>query len=662
MYRHEDSLAVRPEVFFAGEVGSVRIGKTQSGSTVSLPVDAMDSHILILGKTGMGKSTVLNSLCEGIISSKMGNVVLIDPHETLSRRLLSKVEKDRIYALSTAVETVGDLKKSIQFNVLRGVGTVHNRDVISGWIRDLFFHEEVFSGGTWGPRLEVVFRVLLSDYMEVVSDPSLKNFLQVISSVENIRDYLRKTKNRTLSAYFTDLASNQKAWLEYISSTVNKLLPIVSNSTIQDLINGENENRLLNDFMEQGSGFIPIMMDKMTLSEETYRIASILMLSVIFNILRSSDSSGKIVKTYIMIDEAQSIPAGIMLRLLNEGRKYGIRLILSTQHLRGLSTEIARSVLANVGTFISFSISGDDAQTISDNIFPFPSSRRIAEIMKAQGKHNALVWNLAANGQSGPLSFRTSPLESIERDVSGEIVRECVLKYGSMVRENRETQASSLHQGILEVFKDLIIKNGIVWEDSKRVSGHVPDGMFLHSGTQYLVEVENSDLLHKFRMLEKVSTYSGRQIIFICRQGGGRTAMEMIRRPTFVGEKSGLLLEVPVINAEKKIYFRDLGDFLNNVIILEFNGKGFSQVFHNKSTRFSITRLSNRFGANNYIPSDKFLSVRVKLYEIMVRTGVPFISYSGLTKYKDLNPTYMKEFFDSIGKETITYTDLFLPL
>jgi GTPase SAR1 family protein len=650
-------VAIRPEAFFKN--GTSILGHTASGRKVFLPEEALDSHILVLGKTGMGKSTVLNSLCESIVSGNFGNVILIDPHETLSKRLLSVIESDRIYAITPTMEIDGDLRKSLQFNVLSNNGTSENREVISGWIRDLFFHEEVFSGGTWGPRLEVVFRVLLTGYMEDVEAPTLEGFMQLVANTERIRDYLKKAKNKVASSYFRDLAVYQKSWTEYISSTVNKLLPIVTNGAIHNLISGENQNDSLKEFLGKGSGFVPILMDNSSMSEETYRMVSILLLSFIFNIIRSLSSSTVPGRNYVIIDEAQSLPAGIILRLLNEGRKYGIRLILSTQHLKGLTQEISRSVMANVGTFISFSVSGDDAQTLSDNIFPYPANRRISEIMKAQGRHSALVWNLSSDGQNGPLSFRTEPVEEVEVDISRKIIRDSILRYGSVDVEKAVLQKPEVHQGILEKFRDLIIKNDIKWQDSRLVSGHIPDGLFLHGGTEYIVEVENSDLGHKFRLLQKIAIYSGRKIIFICREGGGNTALEMIMKPTFVGEKNGLMLEIPMANNESTLHFRDMGDFLNNVIILESGPKGFNHVRNGKSTHFSLARLSKRFGSGNYMTTDQFLTVKTRLYDIMVQTGIPFISISSLVNYSDLNPEHLREFFKSIGKETATFPDLF---
>ncbi|WP_393972079.1 DUF87 domain-containing protein [Oxyplasma meridianum] len=660
MYRHEDSVAIRPKTFFSK--GTALLGHTFSGHEVYLSQEALDSHILILGKTGMGKSTVLNSLCEGIISRKLGNVILIDPHETLSRRILSVIESDRVYAVSPSTEISGNISKSLHFNVLSNSGTPESREVISGWIRDLFFHEEAFSGGTWGPRLEVVFRVLLSGYMDDVESPSLEGFLQLVSDMEKMREYLKKAKNKVVSAYFRDLAANQKSWTEYMGSTVNKLLPIVSNSALHNLISGENQNGTLKTFLEGGNGFVPIIMDRSSMSEETYRMVSIMILSLIFNIIRSFNSPSDPVRNYVVIDEAQSLPAGITLRLLNEGRKYGIRLILSTQHLRGLIQDVSRSVMANVGTFISFSISGDDAQSLSENIFPFPLNRRISEIMKGQGRHSALVWNISPEGYNGPLSFRTDPLEDIKTDISRDIIRKCILKYGSMNTEKAVLPRSVVHQGILEKFRDFVIKNDVNWQDSKRVAGHVPDGIFLYRGTEYIVEVENSDLNHKFRLLQKIATYSGRKIIFICREGGGSSALEMIRKPTFVGEKNGLMLEIPILSNESALHFRDMGDFLNNVIILESDLKGFKCIMNGKTPHFSIARLSSKFGWGNYIPPDRFSNVRARLYEIMVKTGIPFISRSSLVNYPDFNPQLLWEFFAELGKETVTYPDLLLNL
>jgi hypothetical protein len=78
-----------------------------------------------------------------------------------------------------------------------------------------------------------------------------------------------------------------------------------------------------------------------------------------------------------------------------------------------------------------------------------------------------------------------------------------------------------------------------------------------------------------------------------------------------------------------------------------------------KISHFSLARLSKRFDSGNYITADGFLTVKTRFYEIMVQTGIPFISKSSLINYSDFNPEHLHDFFKVIGKETVTFPDLF---
>src|SRR3989344_4774434 len=117
-------------------------------------------HTYLLGKTGMGKSTVMENMIIQDIRNGEG-VAVVDPHGDLAEKILDFIPSERTN--DVIYFNPSDTEYPIAFNVMEAVSPEHKHLVASGMVG-------VFKklwADSWGPRLEYVLRnaiLALLDY------------------------------------------------------------------------------------------------------------------------------------------------------------------------------------------------------------------------------------------------------------------------------------------------------------------------------------------------------------------------------------------------------------------------------------------------------------------------------------------------------------------
>src|SRR2546428_3221505 len=109
------------------------------------------AHTYLIGKTGTGKSTLLENLARQDIESGRG-LALLDPHGDLVERLIAAIPEKRKDDL--IYFSVPDVSSPLGFNPLESVPPIRRPLAASGLL-------EVFKKiwiDTWGPRLEHILR------------------------------------------------------------------------------------------------------------------------------------------------------------------------------------------------------------------------------------------------------------------------------------------------------------------------------------------------------------------------------------------------------------------------------------------------------------------------------------------------------------------------
>ena len=108
-------------------------------------------HLYLVGKTGMGKTTLLENMAIQDIQAGRG-IGVVDPHGEFAEKMLDFVPSSRIN--DVIYFNPADLNYPIAFNAIEKVDPEHRHLVASGLVG---VFKKIWAE-TWGPRLEYVLR------------------------------------------------------------------------------------------------------------------------------------------------------------------------------------------------------------------------------------------------------------------------------------------------------------------------------------------------------------------------------------------------------------------------------------------------------------------------------------------------------------------------
>ncbi|MCL6090054.1 MAG: DUF87 domain-containing protein [Candidatus Thermoplasmatota archaeon] len=613
MYRHSNIISNSPVEFIREE--GINIGSSTTGKSLFLCLGRLERHLLVIGKTGSGKSNFLKVLIKGIISADMGSVFLLDPHGNLARDMACSLPENSIVLSPNCSITEGQ-RYALSLNAISNGNSGEERNLAAGWIKDAFASEGIFSHGTWGPRLEVVFTSILHELLRKESESNLADLLNLLLDGGNTRKFISSTESEELKAFLKMQVSDWRGWNQYVTSSVNKLLPLLTEPGIRHLISGRQDSfDLLGLFIGHSSIIIPeIWRD--AVPDDSFKIIGMLLILKLWlqRIVHYDPHKDKPI--YMVFDEAQLVPGSILDRLLREGRKWGFRVILATQFLgRGLES-LSETIRGNVGNVVSFNLFEEDAVEISSNFFTGNLGKKLQDVLKTQPVHSAVIWSQDEKGISGPLSFK--PIVEVsaqDADLFQALKENSMAKLGTAL-EGREEESgeTDLHEYLILRFQEFLLKKGIESDRHRSFHGIYPDLYFEHKDRIVFVEVEVSDLVNMGRVAEKIVNYAGKALIFITPPGASVSLFERILR--YIGD-NGVKIFDKMDKANR--------DMLSGISILEYDN-GFTFLSAGRLRKLRMEHLSYGSFARTLVELP-LGEIRSYMYNQMVKEGMSRIEF-----------------------------------
>lgn len=322
-------------------------------------------HIYLVGKTGVGKSKLLELLIRQDIAYGHG-LCLIDPHGDLIDAVLDFIPQKR--SNDVVIIDPSDSGFPVSFNPLQKVSPELKHQLTQGLIEVL---EKQF-GANWTPRLEHVFRftcLALLDYPKatmrgMISMLTDREYRQKV--VEYIEDDMVK---RFWAIEFADWS--EKFDTDAIIPLVNKLGQFLSNPLLRNIF-GQEENRIdLEEIMHQQK-ILLISLSKGKLGEENSSFFGSMFITKIYQagMARANIPEKERKDFYIYVDEFHNVMTTTFENLFSESRKYGFCLTVAHQYIGQLLPEVFATVLGNTGTLIVFRIGGVDARQLTLEMTP----------------------------------------------------------------------------------------------------------------------------------------------------------------------------------------------------------------------------------------------------------------------------------------------------
>jgi Type IV secretion-system coupling protein DNA-binding domain len=323
------------------------------------------AHMYIIGKTGTGKSTLLETMVRQDIEAGRG-VALFDPHGDLVERVVALVQEKRKDDL--VYFNVPDASRLLGFNPLESVPLPKRAVAASGML-------EVFKkiwADSWGPRLEHILRnallalldqpqATLVDILRLMDEPGFRRI--AASRVHNAQ--VRRFWLREYESYPARFRA------EAIAPIQNKVGAFLADPVLNAILTQPKSAFDLRSIMDEGR-ILLVNLAKGKIGEDSAALLGALLVSRIglTGLSRADVPEEKRKDFYVYLDEFQSFTTLSLANMLSELRKYRCSLALSHQYLSQLEPEVRDAILGNVGTIISFRLGLADAEIIGNEFWP----------------------------------------------------------------------------------------------------------------------------------------------------------------------------------------------------------------------------------------------------------------------------------------------------
>lgn len=381
-------------------------------------------HVYIIGKTGVGKSTLIANMAIDDIRKDRG-VGIIDPHGDLSETILDFIPKRRMNDV-VYLEPF-DTERPFSLNVLE-IKNTQQKDLIASGIVSIFYK---LYKDSWGPRLEYILRNVILTLLEAPG-ATLVDILSLLSNVEYRKKVVRGLADPVLKDFwekeYARMPDRLKA--EAISPIQNKVGQFVTSKMIRNIIGRTKSSIDLEQIMNEGKILILNLSQGKLGEDNTALLGAMLITQIQLAAMNRSFMKEADRKDFFLyVDEFQNFATQSFIKILSEARKYRLSLTLANQYIEQLDEEVTRAIFGNVGTLMSFVVGARDAYVLT---------REYAEIytendLVSLGKFEAVL-KLSIDGMtSAPFPVTTLPLPSMKNDNREKIIKLSKEKYGRKV-------------------------------------------------------------------------------------------------------------------------------------------------------------------------------------------------------------------------------------
>ncbi len=388
-----------------------------------------ERHLYIIGKSGVGKSFLLNLLTLSDIYQNEG-FAIVDPHGDYAQDIMKYIPQNRID--DVIYINPDDAEFPVAFNPMEYTDVNRRNNIASeivGVLKKMF-------GDSWGPRLEHILRFTLLALLETPGTTMLgitrmltdKNYRKSI--VENITDPVVK------AFWVTEFASwNDKFASEAVQPVLNKVGAFTAVPLVRNIIGQPKSSFNIRKAMDEGK-IIIVNLSRGKIGEDNAAIlGSLIITKIQLDAMSRADVADIQHRRpfYLYVDEFQNFATESFAVILSEARKYGLRLTVANQYISQMPEDVRDAVFGNVGSMVTFRVGADDADYLSKYFAPVFEPIDLVNL----DKQNIYV-SMSIDGQtSSPFSAKSLMMPAPATDHSNDIIEASRTKY-SMKRSEVE--------------------------------------------------------------------------------------------------------------------------------------------------------------------------------------------------------------------------------
>jgi hypothetical protein len=362
-------------------------------------------HLYVIGKTGTGKSTLLETLALDDMRAGRGFAV-IDPHGDLAARLAREVPESRrdVFVYLNAP----DSSQPYGYNPLRRVRMDKVPLAASGLLEAF---KKLWSDA-WGVRMEHVLRNALYALLEY-GEATLPDILRLLSDKKFRAQVIARVANVQVRAFW--LEEFPKYNPRYIQETIapiqNKVGAFLADPRLRRLLVEPPVDLHIREIMDKGKILIVNLGIGQLGEDSSHLLGALLMTTIgLAAFSRAELPQAERRPFFVYADEFQNFTTLSVANMISELRKFGVGLVMANQHLHQLEPDVRHAVLGNAGTFIAFRLGPDDASFLSRELEPKFDPHDLLNL----GNHDIYVKLMIDGSPSRPFSATSLPPNFLE--------------------------------------------------------------------------------------------------------------------------------------------------------------------------------------------------------------------------------------------------------
>ena len=399
-------------------------------------------HVYVIGKTGMGKSTLLENMAAQDIQSGNG-MCFIDPHGKTAELMLEYIPKERIDDVLYFAPF--DMDYPISFNIMEDVGYDKRHLVVSGLMSAF---KKIWKDA-WSARMEYILSNTLFALLEY-PDATLLSVNRMLSDKTFRKKVVENITDTAVKSFWVDEFANytERMAAEAVPAIQNKVGQFTSNPLIRNIIGQPKSSFDFREMMDTQK-IIIINLSKGRMGDANAQLLGALLVTKIYLAAMSrADVGPHEIETLpdfsLFVDEFQTFANDSFAEILSEARKYKLNLHITHQYVEQMPEEVRAAVFGNVGTLITFRIGSLDADLFEKEFAEVFTQQDIVNLGQFQ-----LYLRLMIDGVSSkPFSAKTlPPFPVLEPNFVQEVIDASRNKYAKSRKEVEDEVAHLTNLG-----------------------------------------------------------------------------------------------------------------------------------------------------------------------------------------------------------------------
>ncbi len=388
-----------------------------------IKTDDRRRHVYVLGKTGMGKTTLLENMVLNDIAAGHG-VAYVDPHGDTAEKLIDFIPPHRIN--DVIYFNPADIDFPIGFNILEAVDE-KNRTVAAQGLMGVF--KKIWPD-VWSARMEHILNNCIMALLEYPGSTML-GINRILVDKEFRRRVVSQLKDPVIKAFWTDEYARWEDRFrnEAIAPIQNKVGQFLASVVIRNIVAQVKSTVNMRQVMDEGKILI-VNLAKGRLGEDASRLLGGMIITKLqlaamerVDIPKEEDRRD----FYLYVDEFQNFATQSFANILSEARKYRLNLIIAHQYIEQLDEDYVRpAVFGNVGTMVFFRVGAADAVFLAPEVAP----RFVEEDLVNLTKFETYIKLMIDGVSSEPFSANTLPPINARQGSMDRIIKVSRERYG----------------------------------------------------------------------------------------------------------------------------------------------------------------------------------------------------------------------------------------